>query len=103
MFTSVFLISKTEFESIRTYIYNSSSLVQDREFRLGMMSMAHEARTHSGGPHLVPIVVDGLRKNSLFKRTRSERVTLSESEPISALWGKLKCECDSSLVVNPRL
>ena len=65
--------------------------------------MAHEARTHSGDPHLVPVVVDGLRKSSRSKKTLSERVTLPESEPISALWAKLKCECASSPVVNTRL
>jgi hypothetical protein len=65
--------------------------------------MEHEARTHSSDLHLVPIVIDGLRKSSHSKETLSERVTLPESEPISALWAKLKCECDSSPVISPCL
>ena len=67
--------------------------------------MAHEADARSGDPHLVPVVlvVDGLRKDSRSKEALSERVTLPEGEPISALWAKLKCECDTSPVVNPCL
>lgn len=66
-----------------------------REVRIGMTSMVHEARANSGDPHLVLVVVDGLQKGSRSKEALSERVTLPEGEPISALWAKLKCECDN--------
>jgi hypothetical protein len=75
------------------------------------MSMAHEPGTSSGDPGPVSIVVHGLRKSSRpdkqnddethIEETLTERVTLPESVPISALWAELKCECDSGLCINP--
>jgi hypothetical protein len=73
--------------------------------------MAHEPGT-AGDPGPISIVVHGLRKGSRpdkqkedemhTEETLTERVTLPESVPISALWAELKCEYDSGLFTNPR-